>query len=74
MNEGEWEADWYDKLPEERKQELMKQANEIFNSDKSPLSFMVQSSHVSISVIKRKHWYSNKKVKIDLISGEETEL
>jgi len=43
-NEAEWEMEYWNSLSEEKKDEIGKKAQALFNSDKSPLCFMVQSA------------------------------
>ena len=43
-SEAEWEMEYWNQLSEEEKQEYERKAKALFNSDKSPLCFMVQSA------------------------------
>jgi hypothetical protein len=43
-SEAEWEMEYWNSLTEEQKDEIGKKAKALFNSDKSPLCFMVQSA------------------------------
>jgi len=43
-SEAEWEMEYWNSLSEEQKDEIGRKAKALFNSDKSPLCFMVQSA------------------------------
>lgn len=43
-SEAEWEMEYWNSLTEEQKDEIGRKAKALFNSDKSPLFFMVQSA------------------------------
>jgi len=43
-SEAEWEMEYWNSLTDEQKDEMGRKAKALFNSDKSPLCFMVQSS------------------------------
>ena len=44
FTEAEWEMEYWNSLSEQEKDEIGKKAKALFNSDKSPLVFMVQSA------------------------------
>lgn len=52
FTEYEWDMEYYDSLSEERKEQLGEQAEAIFNSKESPLSFMIESG-INIKVIEK---------------------
>ena len=55
--EADWEMDCWNELTEEQKDELGRKAKALFNSDKSPLAFMIQSSGSISFVSKEKSWW-----------------
>jgi hypothetical protein len=55
--EWDFDIDNYNALSDEAKLKLQEQAKAIFNSDKSPLNFMIKSGG-SVGFTKReKHWW-----------------